>query len=280
MRQIVALGSLKGAAGASTLALALAAAWPRGGGVRPVVVEADASGGDLAVRFGLSDMVGLLALAAGARQGGPERDLDGCTQEVAGGLQVVVAPTGADQALASVAEVAACPSVLRGDAGSEGTVLLDLGHLGAAPSRELARAADRLVLVARGSADALAHVAARPEWLEGARPELAVVGPCRYSESDIAQALEMDRDQIHLLPWDVRAADAFAGAARVAEGRWRRSPLARAVFVLARQLAGADSGVSRGGLCGELAQLGSRALPRPLLGRSGALRSLEKGGTR
>ncbi|MFE2984355.1 MinD/ParA family protein [Streptomyces sp. NPDC059262] len=278
MRRIVALGSLKGAAGASTLALALAAAWPTSGAASPVVVEADASGGDLAVRFGLSDMAGLLALAASARQPGAERDLEACTQQVAGGLRVVVAPTGADQALPSVAEVAACLPVLRGDAGSEGTVLLDLGHLGAAPSRELARAADRLVLVARGSADALAHVAARPEWLEGIPTELAVVGKCRYSESDIAQALEMERDRIHLLPWDVRAAEAFAGTARVTEGRWRRSPLARAAFVLARRLAGADAGVARGGLCGELAQLGSRALHSQLLGRSGALRSLEKGG--
>ncbi|MFB7194085.1 MinD/ParA family protein [Streptomyces sp. NPDC056240] len=279
MRQIVALGSLKGAAGSSTLALALAAAWPPGGAAQPVVVEADASGGDLAVRFGLSDMQGLLALAAGARQAVQEQDLDACTQPAAGGLRVVVAPTGADQALPSVAEVAACPSVLRGEADSQGVVLLDLGHLGSAPSRELARAADRLVVVARGGADALAHVAARPEWLEGIRPDLAVVGKCRYSESDIAQALDMERDQVHLLPWDVRAADAFAGVTGVAERRWRRSPMARASFVLARRLTGADKGVSRGGLRAELAQLGARALPRPLSGRPGALRSLEKGGT-
>lgn len=278
MRQIVALGSLKAAPGVSTLALALASVWPNGSGRRPVVVEADASGGDLAVRFGLPDVAGLLALAAGARQGGSESavdEVDGCGQEVAGGLSVVVAPTGADQAEPCVAEVAACPSVLRG---GEGAVLLDLGHLGSAPSRELARAADRLVLVAGGGVDALAHVAARPAWLEGLRPELAVVGQCRYPEADIAKALRMERDQIHLLPWDARAAAVLGGSGRVGERRWRRAPLSRAAFTLARQLSGADSEAPRGGLCGELAQIGARALPKPLLGRSAAVRSLEKGG--
>ncbi|MFD7169247.1 MinD/ParA family ATP-binding protein [Streptomyces violascens] len=279
MRQIVAIGSLKGAPGASTLALALAAVWPAGG-VRPVVVEADAAGGDLAVRFGLSDMTGLLTLAAGARHGGVEAELGRCTQEAAGGLRVVVAPTGCDQALASVAELAACPRVLRGDPGSEGIVLLDLGHLGAGPSRELAGLSDQLVLVAGGSADALAHVAARPQWLEGARVELAVVGECRYSEFDIAKALEVGRDQIHVLPWDVRAAAALSGVARVAERRWGRLPLAQAAFALARQLAGADGDTGGGGLCGELAQLGSRALAGARHSRTEAVRTLETGGIR
>lgn len=280
MRQIVALGSFKGAPGATTLALALAAAWPFGGGARPVVVEADADGGDIAVRFGLPDAAGLLALAAGARQGGAEREgaeLDACAQDVAGSLRVVVAPTGGQQAGPCVAEVAACPSVLRGDSDSEGVVLLDLGRLGCAPSEELARVADRVVLVARGGADALAHVAARPVWLEEVRPELVVVGECRYSEADIAKALRMGRDQIHLLPWDARSAAVLGGAAHTAPRRWGRAPLSRAAIALAGQLAGADSDAGRGGLCGELAQIGSRALPPQLPGRTAALLSLEKG---
>lgn len=280
MRQIVALSSFKGAPGVTTLALALAAAWPPGDGARPVVVEADAGGGDLAVRFGLPDVAGLLALAAGARQGGMEKgagELGGCAQDVAGNLRVVVAPTGGKQAEPCVAEVAACPSVLRGDSGSQGAVLLDLGRLGSASSEELARLADRVVLVAAGGADALAHVAARPAWLEEVRTELVVMGECRYAEAEIATALRMERDQIHLLPWDVKAAAALGGAACVAPRRWGRAPLPRAAAALARQLAGTDSEAGRGGLCGELAQLGSRALPHQLSGRSGALLPLEKG---
>lgn len=280
MRQVVALGSFKGAPGVTTLALALAAAWPLGGEARPVVVEADAGGGDLAVRFGLPDVAGLLALAAGARQGGTERgagELDGCAQDVAGSLRAVVAPTGGKQAEPCVAEVAACPSVLRGNSDSQGAVLLDLGRLGSAPSEELARFADRVVLVAGGGADALAHVAARPAWLEDVRPELVVMGECRYSEADIAKALRMERDQIHLLPWDVQSAAALGGDGRVAPRRWRRAPLSRAASALACQLAGADGDAGRGGLCDELAQLGARVLPRQLAGRPAALLPLEKG---
>ncbi|MEV8320449.1 hypothetical protein AB0Q95_40505 [Streptomyces sp. NPDC059900] len=279
MRQIVALGSFKGAPGVTTLALALAAAWPAGGGARPVVVEADADGGDLAVRFGLPDSAGLLALAAGARHGGTERgagELDGCAQVVAGSLRVVVAPTGGQQAAPCVTEVAACPSVLRGGGDSAGVVLLDLGRLGGAPSEELARLADRVVLVARGEADALAHVAARPEWLEAFRPELVVMGECRYSEADIAQALRMEQAQIHVLPQDARAAAALVGAAHMTPRRWGRAPLPRAAVALARQLNGADSEPGRGGLCGELAQLGSPAVPPQPPGWPAALPSVQR----
>ncbi|MEV0604276.1 hypothetical protein AB0I82_33955 [Streptomyces sp. NPDC050315] len=252
----------------STLALALAAAWPADG-ARPVVVEADAAGGDLAVRFGLSDMAGLLTLAAGARQDGAEAGLDGCTQEVPGGLRVVVAPTGMDQAAPCVAEIAAHPAVLRGESDSEGTVLLDLGHLGAAASRELAQAADQLVLVTRGSKDALAHVAARPEWLAAAEPELVVVGECRYAEADVAKALEMEAGQSHLVPWDARAGAALGGAGRLSERRWRRSPLARAAARLARHLAGVETGSRGGGLAEELAQVATGALHGPALDPAG-----------
>ncbi|MGW1286427.1 hypothetical protein ACWD4N_22630 [Streptomyces sp. NPDC002586] len=269
MRQVVAIGSLKGAPGVSTLALALAAAWPVASGVRPVVVEADAGGGDIAVRFGLSDMAGLLTLAAGARQEEAGPGLDGCTQDVAGGVRVVVAPTGADQAAPCVSEIASCPSVLHGDGGSESVVLLDLGRLGGAASQELARVADRLVLVARGGTDGLAHVAARPEWLEGVRPELVVVGPCRYAESDIAKALWMEPDQIHLVPWDARAGAALSGRERIGERRWKRTSLGRAASHLARCLAGVDSGRQGGGLVDELAQLASRPVPRPTVGAAG-----------
>ncbi|MFE6158809.1 MinD/ParA family protein [Streptomyces sp. NPDC056486] len=280
MRQIVALGSFKGAPGVTTLALALSAAWPPGGGARPIVVEADADGGDLAVRFGLPDAVGLLALAAGARQGGTERgagELDGCAQNVAGSLRVVVAPTGGQQAEPCVVEVAARPSALRGDGDSKGAVLLDLGRLGGAPSEELARVADRVVLVARGEADALAHVAARSEWLVEVRPELVVMGECRYSEADIAQALRMERDQIHLLPWDARAAAVLVGAAHITPRRWGRARLFRAAVALAGQLAGADIEPGRGGLCSELAQFGSGALPPQWPGRPAALPSVQRG---
>ncbi|MCX5206891.1 hypothetical protein OG897_36510 [Streptomyces sp. NBC_00237] len=274
MRKVVALGAFKGAPGVTTLAMALAAAWPAESGVRPVVVEADVAGGDLAARFGLSDMEGLLALAAGAHRDGEGDELDGCVQEVAGGLRLVLAPTGGDQASASIGEVVARPSVLRGGDGNEGTVLLDLGRLGARPSRELARGADRLVLVSRGSVEALAHVAARGEWLEGASYELVVVGPCRFSEADIAAALEVSPEQVHKVPWDVRAAAVLSGDGQLGRRRWVRSSLTQAASALAHHLDGAGSGRPARGLGSELAQL----LPVAMSSRSGAARALSSGG--
>ncbi|MEN8652344.1 hypothetical protein ABCR94_17500 [Streptomyces sp. 21So2-11] len=284
MRKVVALGAFKGAPGVTTLAMALASAWPAEGsegGVRPVVVEADMAGGDLAARFGLSDMEGLLALAAGGHRDGQDDELGGCVQEVAGGLRVVVAPTGGDQALASVGEVVARPSVLRGGGDSEGMVLLDLGRLGARPSRELARGADRLVLVSRGSVEALAHVAARGEWLDGASYELVVVGVCRFSEAEIAAALEMSPERVRKVPWDVRAAAALGGAGQVGRRRWVRSPLTQAASALAHHLDGGGGRGGQGGARGlgsELAQLRARALPGAVRARLGAPRALSSGG--
>ena len=70
MRRLVAVASVKGAPGVTTTALALAAAWPAAvdGGVRPVVVEADAAGGDVAARLGLPHAPGLLDVAVAARR--------------------------------------------------------------------------------------------------------------------------------------------------------------------------------------------------------------------
>ncbi|WP_233521693.1 hypothetical protein [Streptomyces triticagri] len=274
-REIMAFGALKGSPGVTTLALALAAAWPPDAAHgRPIVVEADASGGDLAVRFGLSDMTGLLALAAEARRAGPASQLTACAQEIVSGVLAVAAPTGADQARASVEELAARVPVLKGSEEQSGTVLLDLGHLGAAPSRALAAAADRLVVVAQGGADALAHVAARPGWLSAERVDLVVIGACPYSTSEIAKALDLEEPCVHLLPWDERAGRALRGEARVGQRRWGRSPLARGAARLARQLAGIEAQSAYGGLAGELAQLTARSVTRPALeaaGESGPL---------
>ncbi|MEV5942780.1 hypothetical protein [Streptomyces sp. NPDC051994] len=158
--------------------------------------------------------------------------------------------------------------------GGEGGLLAALelveGPVEAGRGRELARAADRLVLVARGGRDALAHVAARPQWLEGTRWELVVVGACRYAGAEIAKALRVDAGQIHAVPWDTSAGAALGGDRRVGERRWRRSPLAHSASRLARHLSGADDSRQRAGLAGELAQLVTRVVPHPALGPADA----------
>ncbi|MBC9718011.1 hypothetical protein H9Y04_36310 [Streptomyces sp. TRM66268-LWL] len=249
------------------MSLALAAAWPHAsGGVRPVVVEADVSGGDLATRFALSDAAGLMALAAGARRGSPEKELDACVQDVPGGLRAVVAPAGAEQAAASVAEVAACVEVLRGDEDTEGVVVLDLGRLVDGPTRDLARAADGLVLVCAGRVDALVHAAVRGSWLEGAPFEVVVMGACDYPQVEIAEALKMRRDRIHLVGFDARASAALDGRGQVGRRRWRRSALTAGASALAVRLGQQRTDGPELEATGELAQIAGRVGPKAIEG--------------
>src|SRR5262249_35676958 len=97
---LVAVCSLKGSPGVTTLATALGARWP--GRENPIVVEVDPAGGDLMARFRLPDTPGLVSLAAAARgRGQADQDLvTQHTQLLPGGLRVVLGPVGAEQARA------------------------------------------------------------------------------------------------------------------------------------------------------------------------------------
>jgi hypothetical protein len=95
---IVAVCSLSGAPGVSTLAAALTACWPAAPLTVPVLVEADASGGDFAVWHNTHAERGLLSLAAASRR--TAADADGGDNpllrhavEVSGGLHVITAPS-------------------------------------------------------------------------------------------------------------------------------------------------------------------------------------------
>jgi MinD-like ATPase involved in chromosome partitioning or flagellar assembly len=61
---LLAVCSLKGSPGVTTLATALGARWPAG--ETPILVEADPAGGDLMARFRLNDAPGLVTLAVAA----------------------------------------------------------------------------------------------------------------------------------------------------------------------------------------------------------------------
>ncbi|MEL6986164.1 MAG: carbon monoxide dehydrogenase maturation protein, partial [Actinomycetota bacterium] len=66
---LICLASQKGSPGASAAALALAAAFKPGEGRRKLLLEADLSGGALAIRYRLPTEPGLVTLAAAARAG-------------------------------------------------------------------------------------------------------------------------------------------------------------------------------------------------------------------
>ena len=85
--EIVPIVAAKGSVGVTTAALTLAAVWPEGRGA-PVVVECDPGGGDVAARFGLEVIPGVVSLAAELERSGPADPADsgdqlgGHTQEI------------------------------------------------------------------------------------------------------------------------------------------------------------------------------------------------------
>ncbi|MFI0769228.1 MinD/ParA family protein [Streptomyces sp. NPDC021218] len=263
MRRLITVGSVKGAPGVSTAVLALAAVWPDGadGGVRPVVVEADVSGGDLAVRFGCPHTPGLLDVATSARQERPG-SLLGAATALPFGVRVVAAPAGGRACAEAVRVVAgAGRHVLLGDDEDRGTVLLDVGRIGEAAAG-LVEVAESVVLVSRGGADALAHAYAHlsEDGVRAERYVLAVVGPCPYAAGEIIATLGVGR--VVFLPWDPKAADVLTGRARsgLRTSGWRALRLLAAAGDAARQLSGTGE-VAVKGLSGDLAGLG--AVPSP-----------------
>ncbi|WP_093484949.1 MULTISPECIES: hypothetical protein [unclassified Streptomyces] len=241
MRRLVVVGSVTGAPGVTTTALSLAAAWPpeADGGVRPVVVEADGSGGDLMMRFGLPVAPSLLDVAAAVGKPQPG-SLLGAAGELPFGVRVVAAVPGRRPCTEAVRLLATDGGrrVLLGAEGDQGTVLLDAGRLGDDVAA-LLRTADQVVLVARGGVEPLTHVSTYgldAETFAG-RLTLAVVGPCPYPQHEITGSLGIDR--VVFLPWDGKCVTAMnrprRGALRTTG--FRVSPLMAAARLLARQLA-------------------------------------------
>ncbi len=177
---MVAVMSIKGSPGVTTLCLALAARWPAPG--RAVVVEADPAGGDIAVRFGLAQAPGLLSLAAAAR-----RETDAAlvwrhAQALPGDLPVVAAPPDATRARAALAALAPLSGAgpLRIAADHPGAVVVvDCGRVDTgSPALPALRAADVTVVLTRSGADDLAHLARRMAEIGGwsRRPVLLLAG--------------------------------------------------------------------------------------------------------
>ncbi|MFE0178024.1 MinD/ParA family protein [Streptomyces sp. NPDC059002] len=256
----------------TTTALALAAVWPSeaDGGVRPVVVEADSSGGDLMIRFGLPTSPSLLDVAAASGKPYPG-SLLGAVSELPFGARAVVAVPGRGPCRAAVRLLAGEGGlgVLLGDDRDLGTVLLDVGRIGE-DVEPLLEAADQVVLVARGGAEPLTQVSAYglSACAYVSRLTLAVVGPCPYSAAEITTALGVER--VIPVPWDAKGVAAMnsprPGGRRTAG--FRPPPLLTAVRKLARQLA--KSSGDETGAAGTGSDRAPGSCGRQLVGRSRA----------
>jgi hypothetical protein len=191
---LVAVCSLKGSPGVTTFAMALAARWPVP--ARCVLVECDPSGGDVATRFGLASSPGLVSVAAAARRSSDPELLWQHTQALPGGLPVVAAPPGADQALAAVTALAPEGSgsvgvLHRAASASDAVVIADCGRVDPTSAvLPIVRCADAMLLLSRAHAEDLAHLATRLDTVGGwsPRPGLLLVGE-GYSAPEVSREL-------------------------------------------------------------------------------------------
>lgn len=236
---LLCLASLKGAPGVTTLCVALAARWPDPW--QAVVIEADPAGGDLAPRYRLPVMPGLVSLAAAARRSTDPELVSEHVQLLAGGLPVVAGPTRPDQARAALAAIIGADGhagVLGSFTGRGDVVaVVDCGRLDPnSPTAGIIAAADQLLILARPQADELAHaadlVAAGSTVASGAAlTRLVLVGP-GYPPSEVER--EVGLTVAGSIPWDPRTAAAVSGrSARVPRARAR---LVRAATWLAAEL--------------------------------------------
>lgn len=156
---LVALLADKGAPGVTTSAMVLAAVWPQ----RVVLAECDVAGGDLPYRLPaaggrpLAQDRGMLSLASAVRSPlGPEAVWEH-TQELDGGLPVLVGPTTPEQARAMAAAWTPISGMLAGL--PETDVIADCGRvLGDTPVLPVLRRASLILMVARVSVEGVAHL--------------------------------------------------------------------------------------------------------------------------
>jgi hypothetical protein len=237
---LIAVCSVKGSPGVTTLAVALAAQWPQAESTRRLIAEVDPAGGDLAMRFGLSVAPGLVSLAAAARRTHDPAVVWEHTQALPGGARVLVAPPGGAHARAALHTLTTAPDgpLLHAVAREPGVVVLaDCGRVDpGSPAEAIARRADALVLVTGTQGEDLAHTAARlgelARWTP--RPGLLLTRD-GYPTVDVER--ELGVPTMGRLPHDPAAAAALTGHRHLPARRRASGGLSRQVANLARTLA-------------------------------------------
>lgn len=230
---LVGIASVKGSPGVTTTVLGLAMMWP---GASTLLVEADPSGGDIAVWRRLARSPGLTTLARAARRTpaapatGPPVGEDRVlahAHDLGQHVYAVPAPVGGEQARAAVESLASRPGLLRSTVGLGGAVntamvdvvVVDLGRIEpGSVALPLTTDLDVLLLMAPGSVTGLAHLAARPPILADATlaaPHVGVLlvrqGGFRPREVEETIGLPL----LGILPEDVQGAQFLAGTASI-----------------------------------------------------------------
>lgn len=252
---LIAIGSAKGSPGATSLALLLAAVWPR----PTVLLEADPSGGDLAYRCKAahggapySDR-GIVRLAASVRTGAPDSDaLLSQAQLLAGGVNLV---QGVESATQGRGLTGLWPAIAAACRAASVDVIADLGRLEqASATMPIAQAADVTLMVATARLDSAMHLVHRvPEVAAAisgvhAAPRIVpvIVGPDSSSAADraavedwlVRSGVPLERAQS--IPVDAAALARIEDGERP-EGRMNRTLLVRAGRALAGSLSGSPA---------------------------------------
>jgi hypothetical protein len=221
---LVCVTSVRAAPGASTLAVLASACWPR-----PVaLLEADPSGGALAVRYRLGRTPGLAGLAAAVRnKDAPVDVLWAHAQMLPGDLPVIVAPESGEVTTRILRDAA--PALADWCRNLEDVdVIVDCGRLGVQDvTWPFCVGCDELLVVTRPRAEELYPVAHRLRAIgdDVRSAGLVLVGERPHSPAEIAEQLGLNI--LGVVADDARAAGVltFGGSSR----GLRRSPLVRSV---------------------------------------------------
>lgn len=190
----VALGSVAGSPGVSTLAAGLAAVGP-GSEASAVLVEADPDGGRLAAELGVGAEPGLVAAALAARSSdciGTDL-VDQATVQI-DGWSLMPGPPSPEQSWAVLSRSATFLGRVFAEASGIEWVI-DCGRLSSrSPAMPLATAADMVVLVSSGSFGALQLLPSRVSALAtaGCTIGVAVSGSTLWPAEEIAAFVGCD----------------------------------------------------------------------------------------
>jgi MinD-like ATPase involved in chromosome partitioning or flagellar assembly len=235
---VIALSGTKGSPGTTTLALAICASDK----LAPLLIEADAAGGDIAARCGMALDPGLLTLAASGRRGLDRSTIEHHAQPHPSGVLALLAPTSAGQAASALTGIAA--TLARTLANDRSSVIVDTGRWDPrSPALDLVASASVAVLVLRPTIEGVEHARWQLANLQEIVPRVVVatVGGRPYPPAEVRSALAVD--ELYVIDDDTRAANALGSGAR--SDRWlRRSQLIRSAGALAKHLIGEQQHVA------------------------------------
>ncbi len=232
---LLCFASQKGSPGTTAVALAVAAALEVSPGRRKLLMEADTTGGTLAIRYRLPVEPGLVTLAAGVRAGIEPEGLWRHAQELPGGLPVVVCPDGPEQVHAALAASGAQLGRFLNDLRGV-DVICDVGRLAPdSPALDFAAQASAVLMVARPTAEQLQPAARRMAML---RPRVGNLGWVLIGQKPHGPAeveTTFDFPVVGVIADDRRSVTSIEAGAMTK--RIRRHPFVRSSATLAATLA-------------------------------------------